>query len=345
MKTALLLASALVFVGGSIEVDAKPRAKTAKTAKKAKKAKKPTRAKKPAKAPPVEPSAPDPAPAEIAETAAVVEVAPTPVPEPVAEPAAEPAAESVVDSSVELAVAASPAPRVRRVRISIDDGPVMRQLRYVDDWATDGNTVRDYDLVANAIGVSVAARPLLAVPAELYARGELVIGVSGSQGPDDEVYSTRSSEIQFGALLGGTLGRVNAGIAIAAGQHSFTIADEMSTRGELVPDTRYRYVRLGGAVGVPLGSRVNVTADAGYRMLTTSGDLASTTWFPWATGDGVDASLGVDVRVTQTIHAYVRGSVRRYFFAMNPEPGDALVVGGAIDQYLGLAAGLGFAIH
>jgi hypothetical protein len=338
VKTALLLASALVLVGGSIEVDAKPRAKRAKVrpAKKAKKAKKPPKV--------------TPAPE--------VEVAPTPAPEPEpvvvvappVEPTPAPVTETVetvepASAEAEVTVAVEPAPRVRRVRISVDDGPVMRQLRYVDDWATDGNTVRDYDLVANAIGVSVAARPLLAVPAELYARGELVIGVSGSQGPDDEVYSTRSSEIQLGALLGGTLGRVNAGIAIAAGQHSFTIADEMSTRGELVPDTRYRYVRLGGAVGVPLGSRVNVTADAGYRMLTTSGDLASTTWFPWATGDGVDASLGVDVRVTQTIHAYVRGSVRRYFFAMNPEPGDALVVGGAIDQYLGLAAGLGFAIH
>jgi hypothetical protein len=338
VKNTILLASVLVLVGGALDVEAKPRAKRAKVRAKAKKVKAP----KPA--PPV--SAEPPSTSALDAVAEPAAQPTTPAPEERAsEPAEAPAetSEPAVEASASVTVAT--APSVQRVRISIDDGPVMRRLRYVDDWATDGNTVRDYDLVANAIGVSVAVRPLPELPAELYARGELVVGVSGSQGPNDDVYATRSSELQFGALLGGSIGRVHTAIAIAAGQHSFTIADEMSTHGELVPDTRYRYTRLGGAIGVPLGSRIHLLADAGYRMLSTSGDLASTTWFPWATGDGVDAMLAVDVRVTRTIHAYVRGSVRRYFFAMNPEPGDALVVGGAVDQYLGLAAGLGFAIH
>ncbi len=352
MKT-LLVASALLLVAGTVEVDAKPRAKQSvkreKKPKKAKAAKKaPKKAAKKAKATgqePVEAVVQEPAPEapETVEQVALPEET-GPVEAATSVPVSSSEATSDADEIAVTSSAEAPA-RVQRIRISVDDGPVMRRLRYVDDWASDGQTVRDYDLVANAIGISVVARPVRELPAHVYARGELVVGVSGSQGPDDEVYATRSSEIQVGALLGGTLGRVHTAIAVAFGQHSFSIADEMSTRGELVPDTRYRYTRLGGAIGVPVGERLQVVADAGYRMLSTSGDLASADWFPWASGAGVDASVGADIRVTGAIHAYIRGSVRRYFFAMNPEPGDALVVGGAIDQYLGLAAGLGFAIH
>lgn len=329
MNRAVIVACALAFGGTAIEADAKPRA--------TKRAKKKVRAKKPR-------------PVPIA-TEPVVIVEPL-VPEQVVAKPTEPLAadppmetEVTVDPASEVHASVSAPSRAPRFRISIDDGPIQRRLRYVDDWKTDGQTVRDYDLVANAIGVSVSVRPLSSLPAEVYVRGELVVGVSGSQGPDAEVYSTRSSELQLGVLFGGYLGPVRTAVSLAGGQHQFEIADEMSERGELVPDTRYRYTRLGGIAGVPLGGRVQVIGDVGYRMLMTSGSLASEAWFPWASGDGVDASLGVEVRVTTMLNAYMRGSVRRYFFAMNPEPGDALVVGGAIDQYLGVAAGLSLAIH
>ncbi|MBL9016862.1 MAG: hypothetical protein JNL83_21925, partial [Myxococcales bacterium] len=45
---------------------------------------------------------------------------------------------------------------------------------------------------------------------------------------------------------------------------------------------------------------------------------------------------------TPWLDVQARLDLRRYFFAMNPEPGDPWIAGGATDQYFGGA--IGFAV-
>jgi hypothetical protein len=338
MKVAIV--SAALLLGGATvpEVDAKPR--TSKRSKAKAKAKSARRAKPPVAAPVAPEPAPEPEPAPVPE--------PTPAPEPAAAAAALPPRAPAASATPALeASVVAPTPRssrASRLELSVDDGPMIRRLRYTDDWARDGQTVRDYDLVANAIGLRLALRPLSRIPVALYASGELITA-SGSRGPDDEVFATRSTELQLGVRIGATLLGVHAALELAAGQHAFAIDDEMSSRGELVPDTSYRYARAGTAAVLPLGARFAVSATAGFRLLSSSGGLAGMGWFPRSTGNGVDGSLGVSFAVTRSIDAFARAHVRHYFFAMNPEPGDALVVGGAIDQYIAGVLGLSLSVR
>ena len=60
--------------------------------------------------------------------------------------------------------------------------------------------------------------------------------------------------------------------------------------------------------------------------------------------DGVvDGELGTSYQILPGTRVQVGVEVARYFFSMNSEPGDARVAGGAVDQYLSIAAGLSYA--
>ncbi|HUQ08508.1 MAG TPA: hypothetical protein VM261_38720, partial [Kofleriaceae bacterium] len=126
----------------------------------------------------------------------------------------------------------------------------------------------------------------------------------------------------------------------AFGQQAFSIDDEQMVE-ELVPDVTYRYARGGLDLAVPRG-RWTWMARGGWRQLVSVGELKD--WFPRTTGNGLDASLGAGLRVTRWLSAYARADVRHYFFAMNPEPGDERVAGGAVDTFLGGAVGLAVTI-
>ena len=68
-------------------------------------------------------------------------------------------------------------------------------------------------------------------------------------------------------------------------------------------------------------------------------ELSGNAWFPRATGNGLDAGAGITLQATPWLAFHARVDLRRYFFAMNPEPGDMWIAGGATDQYFGGAIG------
>jgi hypothetical protein len=220
----------------------------------------------------------------------------------------------------------------------------VRRLTYRDDWPMDGADVRRYDMLANAVIARLAVRPFGALPGfEILMSGELVTTVPASQGPGNQAYATRSSQLLGGGRYAFDAGLLRAAVEAGVGLHRFAISDEMSSFGELVPDTEYRFARLGAGATFPLGAATANTS-LGYRRLFGTGELTAEQWFPRATGGGVDAMFGCELALTRYVRAHVQTEVRRYFFAMNPEPGDALIVGGALDEYLIVTAGLSLAV-
>jgi hypothetical protein len=221
--------------------------------------------------------------------------------------------------------------------IAVDERPFYRRLRWNDDYE---DVLRRYDLAANAVGVTVAARPLRNLPgAYVQVAGEMVVGVNGSRTDDGMEYGTSGSEWSATAGLGFRLLGLELGVAAAFGEHRFSIDGDQGMGGELLPDVTYRYARGGLDLRRPLGSRLALTGRAGYRHLLGTGDLGNDAWFPRSTGAGVDGSAGLQLRVLSWLGMYARAEVRHYFFAMNPEVGDELIAGGAVDSYLGGAVG------
>ncbi|MBA3465374.1 MAG: hypothetical protein H0T46_35915 [Deltaproteobacteria bacterium] len=253
--------------------------------------------------------------------------------------AASPSSSSSRASASAAGVRAS-APRPSRAHraivISVEERPFWRRLRYNDDL---DERLRPSDLVANAVGIGASWRPLRKLPSfSVVGRGELAVGVNGSRTSDGTEYSTSSSEWSIGAGFDVRIGAASVGVVAAFGEHRFALGDDPAM--ELVPDVAYRYVRGGLVVTAPLAARWDLTFTAGWRQLLGLGGMTDASWFPRATGAGIDGSAGIAFHVTPWLDVQARVDLRRYFFAMNPEPGDPWIAGGATDQYFGGALGL-----
>ncbi len=105
------------------------------------------------------------------------------------------------------------------------------------------------------------------------------------------------------------------------------------------PSVAYRFVRMSADVRVPLG-RVALFCNGGYLDVLSAGDVGSR--FPKASVGGVQAELGAGFRIVPGLETRLSGSYRRFFYSMNPTPGDSFVAGGALDQFFGLQASLAY---
>lgn len=254
--------------------------------------------------------------------------------------AVEPSTSSTSHATVSTGGVTASVPRPARARrevvIAVEERPFWRRLRYNDDL--DGR-LRPSDLVANAVGVGASWRPLAKLRnLSVHGRGELAVGVNGSRTPDGTEYSTHSSEWSLGIGFDVRIATTRVGLAVAYGEQRFSIGDDPAM--ELVPDVTYRYARGGLVVETPLGSRWELTFTGGWRRLLGLGGMTEAAWFPRATGAGIDGSAGIAFHATPWLDVQARVDLRRYFFAMNPEPGDPWIAGGATDQYVGGALGL-----
>jgi hypothetical protein len=105
------------------------------------------------------------------------------------------------------------------------------------------------------------------------------------------------------------------------------------------PSVAYKFVRMSADVRVPLG-RMALFCNAGYLDVLSAGDVASR--FPKASVGGVQAELGAGFRIVPGLETRLSGSYRRFFYSMNPTPGDSFVAGGALDQFFGVQASLAY---
>jgi hypothetical protein len=106
------------------------------------------------------------------------------------------------------------------------------------------------------------------------------------------------------------------------------------------PSVEYRYVRTLAEGRIPIGSRFAVTADAGYLFVLSAGDVAAR--FPHSSVGGIEAGLGGAVTIVSGFEARLGLSYRRFFYSMNPVPGDSYVAGGALDQFWSLSGSLAY---
>jgi len=152
-----------------------------------------------------------------------------------------------------------------------------------------------------------------------------------SEAANGEKYSTTSREWFAGLRYRIPVQRHEVGIQVNYGVHSFLVDDDPVF--PLVPDVKYSYVRLAADARARV-SRVVIGGHFGYRIVSDAGDIQSDRWFPHASVGGVDAGLQAGYEVVDGLDLLVGFDFRRYFYSMNPEPGDARIAGGALDEYI-----------
>jgi hypothetical protein len=217
-----------------------------------------------------------------------------------------------------------------------------RNFRYTDDLF---DALRSYKLgVAPAAFIYARWYPLAHSQGGPLAHAGITGGYEqgfllASQAPDGSELTTSTREWWIGLRYRIPVDQHEAGVVLTYGSHSFEIDDDPND--PFVPDVAYKYVRLGidGRVRV---ERVVLGAHLGHRFLNDTGELGSADWFPNVSGGAIDAGLLAGYEIVDNVDLLAGFDFRRYYFSMNPEPGDARVAGGALDEYLSGWGGVAF---
>ncbi|HEY6562616.1 MAG TPA: hypothetical protein VI072_35355 [Polyangiaceae bacterium] len=150
----------------------------------------------------------------------------------------------------------------------------------------------------------------------------------------------RELDVTYQEFFIGLRGRIpiakhELGVSASYGQHEFTIQDD----DVLLPDVNYGYLRPAVDGRFRFGKGL-VGFSLGYRNVLSAGQIQDDDWFPNSDVGGIDAGLFGGYTPTGSYDLMAGFDMRRYYYSLNPDPGDPRVAGGAVDQYLGVWLGV-----
>ncbi|HEY1333474.1 MAG TPA: hypothetical protein VGF31_04390 [Myxococcaceae bacterium] len=169
-----------------------------------------------------------------------------------------------------------------------------------------------------------------------YFTGHIAMSV-GLQSKDQAGNSFPTSALAWGAGLGYRFligEKSHVGLEARFERQGFTISGTASNPKPDIPDVGYSALAAGVDLRFSLFGPVSLLGGAAYRHLFAVGEIGSAAWFPRQSGMGVDAHLGIGVELGRSFEIRILGTLQRYGFSFNPEPGDPKVAGGATDTYL-----------
>jgi hypothetical protein len=234
-------------------------------------------------------------------------------------------------------------PALPVLTLAADAGLGARQLTWKDDLF---GQLRDYSLpAAPVVGGEVAL-----YPGALLTRGPLawfglagrlegMPGLRSQRTGHDDVLPTTSwafsaalrmrAPVRFGAVWAQT------GVA----GRTFTIGRAGITDPD-VPSVRYLGPSFGLGAQIDLRAGLSLSPRGAFSIWAAKGDIASPAWFPGATAANVDLGLRLAWALPRGFAPYLDVAWTRTILALDPEPGDAHVAGGAADDVVGARLGL-----
>lgn len=155
-------------------------------------------------------------------------------------------------------------------------------------------------------------------------------------------FPTKTSSLEGGLVGRWPFGPHEVALHLGGGRHSFEVrASDRGVRSN-VPAVDYVFLRLGLDARFAITDLLSVRAQAGWRRIFSAGDIHSQTWFPGAKLAGIDGSVVAGYEIFPQIEVQLGIEARRYYYVLEPEPGDTYIVGGAVDQYFIGRAGVAF---
>jgi hypothetical protein len=176
------------------------------------------------------------------------------------------------------------------------------------------------------------------------AYGRLMVPVEATDGPS--IYETTSRAFGVNLRARIPLWPSELGVHAGWGAHAIEISDSQFGGDPEVPSVAYSFLRLGADARISLSSEFALSLRASYLVLLGFGELAEESWFPDASGGGIEAQLGAAYELAGPLWIEADLGVVRYFLGMNVatvEPSAAAiqrVAEGATDQQLFATLGL-----
>lgn len=261
----------------------------------------------------------------------------------VAEKPAEKSSEKPAETPATSATAeVAPAGKIIRTRsntpiaVTLGLNYFTRSLRYKDDlfgelrpYTLGGAPAPVVDLVLYPAGFVMDG-----VPAHLglAVHVEYALALKSKDSMDREF---PTSELEFEAALRGRIPFGGHEVALSAGfgSHSFSIDNASDNTDPDVPGVSYSFLRIGLEARFAIIDALNVTILGAYRPVLGSGEISEDAWFKNSSAGAADAGVRVAYAVVPSFDVIIGGNMRRYFYTLNPEPGDPRIAGGALDQY------------
>jgi hypothetical protein len=206
------------------------------------------------------------------------------------------------------------------------------------------NNLRPYNVtntpgIAASLEVYPLARSKSAILPDLALTGRMARAFafdSGTSSGQDVATTWQDVEIGLrGRIHTGTAGKaplLGAGIAFVSSVFDFG----SSPAARDLPSARYKMLRLEFDGRIPI-DRFAVLVGASYLPVFSAAPM--TDRFPRASTQGVGGRLGVAARALPWLEGRLELKYDHFFYRLSPEPGDAYVAGGALDQRLAITAG------
>jgi hypothetical protein len=298
----------------------------------------------------------DGAPAPAGDDAPVAEARPKPRPDPSAEPSDDAAAEAPPPRRKK------PRPKMETPPEEADEQGTPSTLPWIDLGVGIGGLNRSLTFYQNVVGgvlpYSLGFGPIADVNLLFYPIVPLLDGWVAGFGLDVEIQQgfSISSNVPGGGSYSNTVHDYLVGaryripfagadeifFAAGGGEDAFTFNG--ANRGALnIPDTIYRYARLGLGMRLALPSDLSIAFGAGYRIVANdAGSQISTHFFPHLAVAGADADVVIGYALSQYFEVRAGLTWRRYWFAMNSIATDTFIAGGAVDQSFAFTGGIAF---
>jgi hypothetical protein len=261
------------------------------------------------------------------------------------------------DADAEVAATAEPAGAAgggRWLELAVGARGFSRNLTYNDEVSPG---LRQYQLAMGpAVVANIAFYPIALASSGPAAGIGIVADIEQSVAtssqlaadatfPNGATFPTSMHEFSGGIRYRIPVGSAQIGLAVTGGQHAFWfVSGGGADRNQLeIPNTAYQFARGGADVRLAVTPDFSIGAGAGYRhVLNQAGPVSKQ--FPHLTVAGVDVGVRAAYAFTSNIEARLQADVRRYFYDMHSVRGDALIAGGAVDQYLSVAFLLGLTL-
>jgi hypothetical protein len=128
------------------------------------------------------------------------------------------------------------------------------------------------------------------------------------------------------------------GLGAGYGEMAYTFDGALATTAAF-PGFQYHLVRFGGDARVTLGP-FSVYGYGSYLDVLSTGPEGG--YFAHATVGGLEGRLGLSRDLGHGFEVSFEVAYTRFFYTLNPQPGDAYVAGGALDQMAFASLGVGY---
>jgi hypothetical protein len=142
--------------------------------------------------------------------------------------------------------------------------------------------------------------------------------------------------LRYRIRTGKSLSAPLLGVGVSYVNSSFEFDQSGNVAAAELPGARYGMLRGAFDARVPIGP-VALLAEASYLQVLSVDPVS--TRFPRESVHGVGGRLGAAVPLLPWLEARLEARYDRLFYKLNPEPGDAYVAGGALDQHFSITAG------